>query len=139
MKTKKILFNGDQLDINGNLQNSIQQSLNESIPGAFIVRDVTVDEANSTVEISIDWNCNDHYVSKPDCLSLSEAYLFCGQLNKDGVQIPIPIHPYGGLFSYNFSAEDFVDEYNHIMKRNNKLKGLSVTSTPENVTYKYQF
>lgn len=139
MKANKILFNGDKFDINDNLSHSIQRSLDKSIAGAFIVKEVTVDQANSTVEISIDWNCNDHYVSKPDCLSLSEAYLFCGKLNKDGVQIPIPIHPYGSLFSYNFSSEDLIDEYNVVMKRNNKLQGLSAVSTPNNVTYKYQF
>ena len=139
MKATQILFNGDKFEINSNLHESIQKSLNNLIAGAYIVRAVVVDEANSTVEISVDWNCNDHYVSNTDCLSLPEAYLFCGKLNKDGVQIPMPIHPYGSLLSYNFSAEDFVDEYNHIMKRNNKLKGLSATSTPENVIYRYQF
>lgn len=139
MKAKQILFNGDKFDINDNLHESIQKSLDKSFAGAFIVKGVTVDESNSTVEISIDWSCKDHYVSQPDCLSLAEAALFCGKLNKDGIKIPMPIHPYASLFSYSFLVEDFVMEYNHIMKRNNKLKGLSATSTPENVIYRYQF
>lgn len=134
-----MLFNGDQFEINGNLKNSIQQSLNDSIPGAFIVKSVTVDEANSTVEISVDWICNNHYASKQDHLTLDEAILFCGKLNNKGQQLPILPHPYSSEYNYYFSTDFFIEEYNEVMKRNNKLQGLSAVSTPNNVTYKYQF
>ena len=139
MKAKQILFNGDKLDINNNLHQSIQRSLDSSIAGAFIVKGVIVDEANSTVEISIDWICNHHDGSKPGTLNIDEAVLFCGKLNNGGEKLPMPLHPFSNIYPYHFPVDQFVEDYNLVMKRNNNLKGLSAYSTPNNVTYKYQF
>ena len=139
MKAKQILFNGDKFDINGNLHLSIQKSLNDSIPGAFIVRAVTVDEANSTVEISIDWICNHHDGSKPGTFNIDEAVLFCGKLNNGGEKLPMPLHPFSNIYPYHFPVDQFVEDYNIVMKRNNKLKGISAVSTPLSVTFTYQF
>ena len=61
MRSKKILFNGDYHAIDGNLQNSIQKSLDNSFAGAFIVKSVKVDEINSAIDINIAWNMKDYY------------------------------------------------------------------------------
>ena len=139
MKSKKILFNGDIHAIDGNLQNSIQYSLDKVFAGAFIVKDIKVDDLNSTVDINIAWTPKVYYKEKVGYMTLDEATLFTGKLNKEGQQLPLLRHPFANICHYHFDITDLISEYNLVMKRNNKLYGLSVSSTPSEVTFTYQF
>lgn len=140
MRAKKILFNGDIHTIDGNLQNSIQKSLDNSFAGAFIVNNVKVDKINSTIEINISWNLKDYYQEQRGNMTLDEAILVTGAYNKGAEQqLPLLRHPFAHICHYHFDITDLVAEYNLVMKRNNKLKGMSVNSTPSEVTFTYQF
>ena len=139
MRAKKILFNGDIHNIDVNLQNSVQRSLDNSFARAFIVKGVKVNEINSTVDVNIAWNLKDYYKEQGGCMTLDEAMLFTGKLNTKGHQLPLLRHPFANICHYHFDITDLIAEYNLVMKRNNKLSGLSVSSTPSEVTFTYQF
>lgn len=139
MKAKKLMFNGDIHEIGVDLHESIQKSLDNALAGAFSVNKVTVDDVNSTVEINISWIPKDYYKELAGCLTLEEAMLFTGKLNKEGQQLPLLRHPFANICHYHFDIDEFIAEYNLVMKRNNKLKGLSVSSSPSQVTFNYKF
>ena len=140
MRSKKILFNGDIHNIDVNLQNSIQRSLDNSFARAFIVNNVKVDDVNDIIEVNIAWNLKDYYHEQGGCMTLDEAILVTGTYNKGAEQqLPLLRHPFANICHYHFDITDLIAEYNLVMKRNNKLSGLSVSSTPSEVTFTYQF
>ena len=140
MKSNKFLFNGDDFLVSSpDLKNEVQKSLDKCLPGAFVVDSVTVDDNANTVEIKLLWHPNNYYDPQEGCMNLDASVLFTGKLNKSGQQLPMPPHPFSDTMHYSFPLDYFIEEYNAVMKRNNKLKDLIVVSSPTSVTYKFQF
>lgn len=134
MKATKILFNGDILNISANLKDNLQKSLDKCIPGAFVVKNVTV--VDNVVSVTIERKCKRYYKASDGLMTLDDAIIFTGALNKGSdKKIPLGLHPFADLFNYMLHPEDLIDGYNNIMKRNNKLLDMKVESNENEVTY----
>ena len=138
MKAKKLLFNGVIFDIDDSLKANIQKSFDECIPGAIIVNDITI--MDKEISVKIERRCNRFYEASEGLITLDDAAIFSGVLNKgSNKKIPLGLHPYADIYNYMLHPEDIVNHYNEIMKRNNKLIELKVESNEMGVTYKLTF
>lgn len=137
MKSKKIFFGGEYLSTDDTLQSNIKTNLDKALPGAFTVEDAKIEE--NEVSIKINRHIKNFYQAQPGFISLDDAVVLCGQLQKAEKHIPLPLHPFCDIMNYHFDLDDIKEGYNQIMGKGDKLKAMEAISDPLSVTYTYKF
>ncbi len=138
MKAKNLLFNGEIFNITGSLKAEIQTSFDKSIPGAIIVNDINIQ--NDKITIKIERRCKCYYEVAKGLISLDDAIIFSGVLNKkSNTKIPLGPLPYADRIDYSLHPEDLINSYNEFMKGNDRLIEMKVDSNENEVIYELTF
>lgn len=132
---KKTIFLGEKHEVNADLKENLQKSLDNTLPGCFIVDYVTITPA--VIEIKIIRTLKNFYEpSKSDTMILDDAALLGGHIHGGVTRIPLPMHPFADYFKYSFRIVDILDGYNRL-KGITKIKKLDVLTAQSYVIYRY--
>ena len=136
-KPREIFFGGERMTADKDLKSKVQDNLYKALPGAFVVEDVKIEE--DEVIIKINRHAKKFYQPQAGCITLDDAVVLSGHLQKGDKRIPLPMHPFADQMNYHFGLDNIKDGYNHVVGKGNKIKDLVVTTDPFSVTYNYKF